>query len=182
MQDMMKQKPVLVIGGIVIVVLILVLVFVRKPMSTTDGTVVPTSSPSITVEPTGAVATDDAMMEDGGFSEVLNTLWQWENTQMNDGTTITAKVPSRYTIKFLPDNTYQVQADCNRGSGTYTVEAGNTLVLGPMAMTLMACVDESQDQAFVQGLNNVNAYLTRDGKLFLTLKYDSGTMQFSPAQ
>lgn len=109
---------------------------------------------------------------------LTGTVWQWQQTQMNDGTLITPVDPARYTIEFLEDGTVGIQSDCNRITGTYTVDGNNlTLTLG--AKTMAMCPEDTQDMQFEAGLNGVASYFFQDGDLYMDLKFDSGTMKFS---
>lgn len=108
-------------------------------------------------------------------------VWQWQQTQDNSGKVTTPTDPSRYTIEFQADGLVAVQADCNRGTGKYTVDA-TTLTFGPIATTLMGCPPGSQDTEFLRQLSQIKSYLFKDGKLYLELPVDTGSMEFSRAE
>lgn len=112
-------------------------------------------------------------------SNLIEVVWAWQQTTMNDDTIITPDDPSRYTLEFMADDTLAVQADCNRGRGTYSLK-GNQLTIGPVATTLMACPPGSLDSVFLSGLNEVGSYLFDGDNLVLELKLDSGIMVFGP--
>ena len=109
-------------------------------------------------------------------AELLGTVWLWQEyvdtASLND---ITVDDPSQYTLEFLPDGTYRIQADCNQGSGRYTVE-GSRLSLEPGPMTMAACGPESLDGEFLSRLGDVVIYVLEEGKLYLNLKMDAGNM------
>ncbi len=113
-------------------------------------------------------------------NELSGTVWQWQKTQLSDDTQTTPDDPTRYTLAFLPDGNYQVQADCNRGRGVYQVD-GNRLTLGQGMMTLMACPPGSLATPFLKQLNQTSGYLFEQGNLVLELKLDTGAMTFAPA-
>ena len=69
--------------------------------------------------------------------------------------------------------------DCNRGTGTYTVD-GPRLTIEPGATTLIACGPGSQDRVFLQDLRNVATYVMDGPNLILNLKVDGGNMIFNP--
>jgi heat shock protein HslJ len=79
---------------------------------------------------------------------------------------------------FLPDGTYQLLADCNSGSGRYTVD-GSSLTLEPGPTTLAVCDPGSLDTTYLARLGDVVSFVLEDDKLFLNIKYDSGNMVFS---
>jgi len=110
--------------------------------------------------------------------ELLGQVWYWR--VYNDGAginNILVDKPSKYTLEFLPDSTYQIQADCNQGSGNLEID-GNSLNLAPGPMTLAACDPDSLDAVFLMRLGDVVTYALEDGKLYLNLKMDAGNMVF----
>ncbi len=105
--------------------------------------------------------------------------WQWVRTVTPDGT-ITAAEPARYTLQFSEDgSTYLVTADCNSGSGGYSVE-GSRLTLDLPVLTLMACPEGSQDRLFLEQLTSSAIFFFQGGSLYLDRASGDGTMQFSP--
>ena len=105
-------------------------------------------------------------------------VWYWQayqdNAEIND---LTVSDPAKYTLEFLPDGVYQIVADCNQGSGSYSVE-GSRLTLGPGPMTLVECEPGSLYDEFVTRLGDVATYVFADGNLVLNLKMDAGNMVF----
>jgi heat shock protein HslJ len=106
-------------------------------------------------------------------------VWLWQRTSYADGTTIPCSDPSKYTLAFLDTGIYSVQADCNQGSGAYTVD-GSRLTLQPGPMTRAACPPGSQDTVFLKDLGRVSTYVFDGDNLVLNLELDSGNMVFSP--
>jgi len=110
---------------------------------------------------------------------ITQGLWLWQRTEYSNDTSVTAPDPSKYTVSFQPDGRLALQVDCNRGTGTYTVDGPRlTIVLGPI--TLAACGPGSQDRVFLQDLGNVGSYVFDGSNLVLNLKADGGNMTFSP--
>lgn len=126
------------------------------------------------------VATDAEMMES---AELQNIVWQWvrfEDTA--DQNNIDVDDPASYTIQFMDDGSYALQADCNSGNGNYTDEGGS-LTIEAGAMTLAECGDESLGETFVQQLGDVTTFVfDGNGNLVLNLKLDVGNMVFTAAQ
>lgn len=110
---------------------------------------------------------------------VLSKTWQWEAT-VTPVEKITVPTPERYTIALMPEGKVQARFDCNRGSGSYEISAGR-LSFGPLLSTRMACPADSLDGPFMRDLQRVVLYFVQDGRLYLDLPYDSGTMRFRPA-
>jgi heat shock protein HslJ len=105
--------------------------------------------------------------------------WLWLRTAYANDQTVVCADPSKYTLAFLDSGLYGVQADCNHGSGSYTV-AGALLTFQPGPMTRAACPPGSQDTVFLQNLGQVATYVFDGENLVLNLRLDSGTMIFSP--
>ncbi|GIK40643.1 MAG: hypothetical protein BroJett011_44760 [Chloroflexota bacterium] len=103
--------------------------------------------------------------------------WRWQQTQESSGDLTTPLDPARYTIEFMADGRVAVQSDCNQGAGNYTANA-NTLDIGELATTKMACPPGSLDAEFMRQLDEVISYLFKDGSLYLELPVDSGSMEF----
>jgi len=114
--------------------------------------------------------------EDGTLTQ---DVWLWQRSTYADGTTIVCSNPSQYTLAFLENGVYSVQADCNQGNGSYTVD-GSQLALQPGPMTRAACPPGSQDTVFLRDLGLVGTYVFNGENLVLNLQADSGNMVFSP--
>ena len=125
---------------------------------------------SIDAPPPPIAAAGDALL--------TGIVWNWKETVMSDGKRIVPSSPARYTLLFQPGGMVAVQADCNRGSGSYLLN-GASLVFGPIAMTRAMCPPGSADADFMKGLEGVSAQLFRGNDLVLTLKADSGSMVFT---
>lgn len=110
---------------------------------------------------------------------VLNITWQWVSTA-TPAEKIDVPHPERYTILLQDNGNLQARFDCNRGGGNYAISAGQ-LSFGPLRSTRMACPGDSLDTLFMRDLQRVAAFLIDNGRLYLALPYDSGTMTFRPA-
>ena len=129
---------------------------------------------SVNAPPPPIAAAGDALL--------TGAAWSWHETVMNDGKRIAPPAAGRYTLLFQPGGTVAVQADCNRGSGSYLLNGGS-LSFGPIAMTRAMCPPGSLDTEFLKALGLVSGQLFRGNDLVLTLKVDSGSMIFtSPRQ
>jgi heat shock protein HslJ len=106
-------------------------------------------------------------------------VWLWQRTEYGDGTRVVSADPSKYTLGLLAEGRLTIQADCNRGTGTYTV-SGSQITLMPGAMTLAACPPGSQDSVFLRDLGQVVTYVMAGENLVLNLRIDGGNMIFSP--
>ncbi|MAG35399.1 MAG: hypothetical protein CL878_04015 [Dehalococcoidia bacterium] len=111
--------------------------------------------------------------------ELLGAAWYWQRYEDTAGLrNITVADPAKYTLEFRQDKRYLIRADCNTGSGAFTVEGGS-LTLGQGPMTLAACEPDSLDTEFLRRLGDVRTYVLVDGELALNLWADAGNMIFS---
>jgi heat shock protein HslJ len=109
-------------------------------------------------------------------SNFLDTTWRLASIERpgQDATTVTAS--DRYTVRLEASGQASVRADCNSCGGRYAV-AGDTLTLGPLACTLVACAPGSLDGAFLSVLGSAPR-LAQDGGS-LTLTSAAGTLRFT---
>jgi heat shock protein HslJ len=111
----------------------------------------------------------------------IGVVWTWLGTQTGHGRGVVPEGRERYTLEFRPGGTVNVRADCNRGSGPYT-RNGNALGIGPIALTRMACPQDSRDADFVNGLAAVSGHSLVGSDLVLTLKASAGSMRFTSSR
>ena len=72
----------------------------------------------------------------------------------------------------------EIKADCNTGQAAYGL-SGQQLHISPIAMTKVACGEQSKDTVFVQQFQNAAIYFIKDGDLYIDLTADAGTMHFA---
>lgn len=111
-------------------------------------------------------------------ADPLLTTWQW--THFRDAKQ-DFDVTGTYTIAFNADGTAAVVADCNTGSGSYTV-TGEQLNVSILAVTLAACPSGSLGGSFVEFLNQAGTFAISDGTLTIELMADGGAMTFVATQ
>jgi heat shock protein HslJ len=126
----------------------------------------------------GSVNAPPPPLAPAGDALLTGATWSWKETVMSDDKRIRPVAPERYTVLFQPGGAFAVRADCNRGSGSYTLN-GAALSFGPMAMTRAMCPPDSMDGEFTKQLGNVSGQLFKGDELVLTLKFDSGSMYFT---
>jgi para-nitrobenzyl esterase len=93
----------------------------------------------------------------------------------------TIDTPDLYTIRFESGGRVAVRADCNRGTGTYTVSSDRRLTVNPFALTRAMCPPGSMSDRFAAQLSRATRYEVRGGDMYLTLAADSGTFRFRRA-
>lgn len=136
-----------------------------------------TPAPTNTPEP--PTATPEPVVTDYSGEAFVGPAWYWLGTQYNDDSKIEVANPAGYSLTFGADGNYSGQADCNFFAGTYSLVDG-VLSLQPGPMTLAACPEGSLSDGYIQALGQVGTYLLQDGKLYLDLALDTGTMAFGP--
>ena len=109
-------------------------------------------------------------------SGIVGIVWQWvENAYSNDTQTAVPD-PSTYTLALYPDGTVDLQIDCNRGGGTYTLD-GSSLTIDVATMTRMACPSGTLSEEFVQSLNAAATYVMDGPDLIINMAMDTGNMR-----
>ena len=74
-----------------------------------------------------------------------------------------------------------IKADCNSVGGSYTVSGSQlTIELGPT--TRVACPPGSLENEYLALLSDVNSYIMEGETLVLLIKYDTGSIFFTPAE
>ena len=119
---------------------------------------------------------------------LTGTTWQWTGATTGAGAIpIVVPDPDAYTIRFTREWTFEVVADCNRVSGTYSVVpagraggARNGLALVPAPASLVSCGAESLSDAFLQQLGSASHYVIAGSQLTIALA-PGGTMTFEAA-
>ena len=101
------------------------------------------------------------------LDEIINIEWQWSGLiETLPASQSVVPDPENYTITFSEDGTYSIKADCNRGSGSYTLE-DNKMTIAPGPITLAYCSPDSLDSQYLSLLNNVTAVSMEDEQLVL---------------
>ncbi len=125
----------------------------------------------------GVIVGNDGSSSDPSASPMLvGPVWQWEALLSGDGSTVAPDDPSQFTIEFQSDGSVAVQADCNRGFGTYT-ESGGSLEIAVSGVTRAYCGDDSLSDRYLRDLGFVRTYVFDEGKLYLDLMADGGGLR-----
>lgn len=112
--------------------------------------------------------------------EILKSrTWVWINTQMNDDSETAPTTPGAFTATFAEEGVLSAETDCNNGTGSYELGERNSLIIGPIASTRKACINDTNEFAYFEQLSEVGSYMIdEDERLILMLQYDSGSMIF----
>ncbi len=138
----------------------------------------PAADVALTVVQVGSVEAVGAGSE--AAKELLGKPWEWASFTDPATGLVDIAGPERYQMQFEADGTVFIRADCNIGSGIYSVADGSiSIILGPV--TRAVCEEGSLDAQFLQYLEAAVIWFTQDDDLFFDLKFDSGTMRFAAA-
>lgn len=122
-----------------------------------------------------------ATFTQAGGLDIVDITWQWtELIETEPASQSLVPDPENYTLVLRSDGTYQVQADCNSGSGGYTLE-GNNLTLLPGPITLAEFEPDSLYELYLTTLGSVESLSTEDSRLILHLRGNAGNMVFDNA-
>jgi len=131
-----------------------------------------------------AASTPPASAPGAGPASAVNlegSSWRLVQIAMSDGVTKPAIERSRYTIGFGTAGVLNVRFDCNRGRGSWTSAGPGQVEFGALALTRAMCPMGSLHDELVRQWPHVRGYVIKDGRLFLTLMADGGTIEFEPA-
>jgi heat shock protein HslJ len=119
-----------------------------------------------------------ATFTQNGEADIVDITRQWTAlTETEPASQSLVSDPEDYTLVLRSDGTYRVKADCNVGSGGYTLE-GNNLTLEPGPMTLAECGPESLFDLYLTKLGSVESLSVQDGRLILHLGGNAGKVVF----
>ena len=116
----------------------------------------------------------------GERSELTDSHWQLVQIQSMDDTVYQPQARQNYSLAFEADGKLLVQADCNRGAGSWTSTQAGQLNFGPIALTRMACPPGSIDGRFNSNLAYVRSYVLKDNNLYLATMADGAILEFEP--
>jgi heat shock protein HslJ len=107
---------------------------------------------------------------------LTDALWAWNELIEPDGQSFILN-PDNYTLRFFPDGNLNIVADCNTGSGTYTLN-GNAITIQVGTMTTAFCGEDSLDTQFLGYLDQVINYNSNGNYLALILAEEAGRLGF----
>lgn len=107
--------------------------------------------------------------------------WYWVGTIGAEATVI-ARDPARYRIEPMDDGRIAVQADCNRGGGSYEMANRYEVRIGAIGLTKMGCPPESQDRVFLADLAAARSFGAGPEWMLVDLLEDRGVMHFARSE
>jgi len=106
---------------------------------------------------------------------VQDRTWHWLGS-LQSTSAMRPSNPEAYTLQ-MRDGRAAIRADCNRGSGTVTLEGGR-ISFGPMAMTRAFCPPPSRGDEYARQLQSAERLSVNGDVLRLELK-DGASMFFA---
>jgi heat shock protein HslJ len=116
-----------------------------------------------------------------GADDLAATSWRLVEIQSMDGSVDVPEEVSQYTLEFMADGTAALQAECNRGTGSWTSDSASDLRFGPIASTRALCPPGSLSERYLAQFERVRTYLFGDGRLFLATNADGSILEFEPS-
>ncbi len=109
---------------------------------------------------------------------LAGTSWQLVRFQSMNDWTFTPADRGTYTVAFEPGGRVSIRADCNRGTGTWSLPDANVIQFGPIASTKAMCPPESLSDQFLRDFQYMTSYILKDGMLHIALMADGGIYDF----
>lgn len=108
--------------------------------------------------------------------DAVGFTWYWTGSAAGDGEETAVDNPQDYNLVFWPDGTYNIRADCNVGSGTFTYDVDGSIDLSPGPLSRAACPEGTRDSEFVESLLSARTIaFNESGDMVLGLA-DGGAM------
>jgi pimeloyl-ACP methyl ester carboxylesterase/heat shock protein HslJ len=109
--------------------------------------------------------------------------WQWVSFT-NPVEAFDVDAPAKYTLAFGDDGIVEIVADCNTAIAAYGIASEDAVML---TMTVAprtedACPPDSRGDQFLKLLGGAAIYFFQDGRLFIDLMADGGTMVFDSVE
>jgi heat shock protein HslJ len=128
-----------------------------------EATATPTSSDMPSNQPTDANV------------PALHKTWGWEK-RVNPSTGAEEQIddPTKYTLTLKADGSYQFQADCNQGSGSYVADGTGAIRLQAGPVTLAECGSGSRYQDVINMMQAVQDYRLEENGAVLVMVWPAG--------
>ena len=114
-------------------------------------------------------------------SELAGTSWRLLQIMSMDDRADVPDDRAQYTLELRADGTATMQADCNRGNGSWVSESTSQLTFGRIASTRASCPPGSLSERYLAQFEWVRSYVMKDGHLFLATMADGSIIEFEPA-
>lgn len=119
-------------------------------------------------------------MFEAAAAELTGSSWRLVKIMSMDDRVYAPDDRSKYTLELLSNGRTVIEADCNRGTGSWTSESPGQLQFGPIATTRALCLPESLSERYLAQFEWVRSYVMEDGRLFLATMADGSIIEFEP--
>lgn len=124
-------------------------------------------------------ANDPAEVDtDPADAMLVGPIWTLVRFQSTDGQDFDPATGGSFTLRFVAEGLLDVQADCERGHGSWHSDGGNTLQIDALALGGMRCGAQSLHDSFLGELARVRSFALREGDLSLTTMGEGATLEF----
>lgn len=113
-------------------------------------------------------------------TELTGTAWRLVKITSMDDRVYAPDDRSKYTLELLSKGRAAIEADCNRGTGTWTSGSPGQLQFGPIATTRALCPPESLSERYLAQFEWVRSYVMADERLLLATMADGSIIEFEP--
>lgn len=178
----MTARPGLIIKSVWLPVTCLLLTILITGCSKRDAEQPSVSDPAAAAaRANGQVAVEKVPQTHATVSELAGTSWQLVKIMGMDDSVDAPDDRSLYTLSFDSEGGAAMQADCNRGKGSWMSESAGQLRFGPIAGTRALCPPESISEKYLSQFEWVRSYVLKNGHLFLATMADGSIIEFEPA-
>ena len=95
---------------------------------------------------------------------LVGTSWYLQDFKTDTGALVAVTNPRDYTLAFAPDGHMTIRADCNSGTGSYSVDGGN-ISIKVLEMSQATCNPSSLWQQYLNALTQATTYQQTSGTL-----------------
>ena len=139
--------------------------------------------PTPTQPPTGQPTPTQSLAKEAVTSvkDLVNQHWVLESFGPL-GSEKTALLGTEVSVQFTQDGKLNGSGGCNHYFAAYKAGEGNTLSIGPVGSTLMACLDQGvmeQEQQYFKALGEVSAFTVDQNRLQLFYNDGQGVLNFT---
>jgi heat shock protein HslJ len=121
----------------------------------------------------------------GTAPDLSGTVWQWQQTLMNNDDKLVPDNPANYTVQFMADGTVSGSAGCNRYNAGYQVD-GNGISIGLPIATRRFCAEPEgimeQEQEYLTALGTAATYRMTGGRMEMRTAEGSIVATFEAAK
>lgn len=112
--------------------------------------------------------------------DITGKVWHLVEMRYMNETGLKPGDPAKYSLELFDNGAVYVQADCNKGTGTFEL-VGNSLSFH-LGFTRAMCLPGSIFDRYTKALDEAVSCHVRDGQLYISTAADDGVMQFAPAR